>query len=49
MIQREKNPHLHGMLGNKLFILKTTDKGKEASIYPAVLVGTIPEDSQIID
>lgn len=37
------------MLRNKLFILKTTNKGKESSIYPTFLVGTIPEGGQIID
>lgn len=51
MIQKEKTliGHLYRMLRNKLFILKTTNKGKESSIYPTFLVGTIPEDGQTED
>ena len=43
MIQREKTltGHLYRMLRNKLFILKTTNKGEESSIYPTFLVGTV--------
>ena len=43
MIQRGKTliGHLYRTLRNKLFILKTTNKGKESSIYPTFLVGTV--------
>ena len=43
MIHREKTltGHLYRTLRNKLFILKTTNKGEESSIYPTFLVGTV--------